>query len=450
MGKKYGDWRIIEPLKEGGQAYAYRVMGLNGKEAVLKVIKNPNRSLRYMRELEAYRRLRSPTIPRLIDSGEMNGKLWLVVENCGNSLVDEIEGATTITLLKWFKDVVKALCDAHAENIVHRDVKPNNVVVGSINNTASLVDFGICTLIDLDDACTSVEAFGNAAFAAPECFLGEADNPGPPCDVYSAGKLLYWMLSNRCNINREQVENAYQNINVPTQPLRSRIFSIIAACVKETPSQRITADELHDRMLRVVEYAQEVLTEYQQRIYRLVDNIGNDGHFNPGSSMPITSGSFVKTNVLDQIVSVSGDGPAENIALALLYENNLKKALHIRKAWVGMRCSTAKANVRLSVRQNLGGWPSDETLGDVVISLVHGPAALYTVDLNAHLSENLYWLVFQLPGDQNSCANLCGATFDMKPQCSRCAISSDGGKTWQFRDSPNGPGYAVRLEAIES
>jgi serine/threonine protein kinase len=263
MGKKYGNWQIIKSLPEGGQAHTHLVKNPDGEFAVLKVIKNPKRAWRYERELKALRQLSSPVIPRLIEFGERDGKPWLILENCGNSLEDKLEEAETITLLCWFKDVALALRDAHANNVIHRDVKPNNVVISPDGSKAALVDFGICRLIELKDSRTIAEALGNAAFAAPECFLGNFDSPEPPCDIYSAGKLLFWMLSRGHYINREQLENVREKIDVNFHPLRNRIFSIISACVKALPDERITADELYARMSRLVEYAQITLYPFR-------------------------------------------------------------------------------------------------------------------------------------------------------------------------------------------
>ena len=190
MAQRYGLWEIVTSLGEGGQGYTYRVTGPNNQRGVLKRLKNPKRGWRFQREIDALRQLQSKRIPRLLDNGADEKHVWIITEDCGESLPKCMERNPPFEMLvAGFCDIVQAVCDAHRAGIIHRDIKPNNIVINDDFSTAFLVDFGICQITDSGPPwTTSEEAFGNAAFAAPECFLGSVELPGPPCDVYSLGK----------------------------------------------------------------------------------------------------------------------------------------------------------------------------------------------------------------------------------------------------------------------
>jgi serine/threonine protein kinase len=105
--------------------------------------------------------------------------------------------------------VVTAVSEAHSIGVVHRDIKPNNIVISEDEATVYLIDFGICQYIEgnLTKLTLVDEPFGNPAFAAPECFLGTNIEPGPTSDVYSLGKLIYWMISGKRHIAREDISD---------------------------------------------------------------------------------------------------------------------------------------------------------------------------------------------------------------------------------------------------
>src|SRR5262245_42887708 len=86
MAKKYGSWEIQTSLGEGGQGYTFRVIGPSDQRGVLKRLKNPKRGWRFHREIGALRQLRSDRTPRLLDHGADEKHVWIVTEDCGDSL----------------------------------------------------------------------------------------------------------------------------------------------------------------------------------------------------------------------------------------------------------------------------------------------------------------------------------------------------------------------------
>ncbi len=168
-------------------------------------------SKRAWRELDVLEQLRLPAIPRLLDHGVHDGRMFLVTEFiCGNSLVDHCETnsldrRTRVELLAKVADAVQSL---HEYGVIHRDIKPSNIIVedrgASENGSAParprpmLIDLGIATLLTGDVAETlTVEGtpVGSPAFMAPEQARGDKTAISTRSDVYSLGATAYVMLT---------------------------------------------------------------------------------------------------------------------------------------------------------------------------------------------------------------------------------------------------------------
>lgn len=443
MAKAFGDWKVIESAGEGGQAWTYRVRDSGGQEAILKCIKNPKRAVRFERELCALRDLHSRAVPKYLDSGETDGRPWVVTVDCGRPLPGFVEMANLTQRLSWFIDVITAIRDAHAIGIVHRDVKPDNVVVSSDLANAYLVDFGICAISDMP-AVTDVEAFGNAAFAAPECSLGHSDCGGEPADIYSCGKLLYWLTSDRKYIFRENTRDLEDTYMSPHRDLCARIDSTVSQCVRERPSDRLIAGELLKRALALLRYAELLEDEKQNGIVRLVDNLGIDNHFNECSSRSITSAGLLRSD-LHPGVGYFGELHG-NIALAERFEVNSSETVKMQHITIAVRSSSPVSEVEVQVAADASGVPSIEPLATARLSIVNGPPEIWVLEYNVDLSRGVYWVKFLANGSVPTYASVCIAPNELVPRKSIFAESRDGGMTWETRHT-NGGGLALRIEA---
>ena len=251
-----GRWRVERSLGEGGQAHTFIVREKNTDSAgwVLKRLKNRQRLGRFKQEIEALQRLDSPRIPRVEDFS-VEEPAYIVTRLVGESLpkAERVKAMRSPERLALFGQVVEAIRDAHGEGITHRDIKPDNVVVGE--DGAFVIDFGICQIVDGGLMLTTVdEAFGNAAFAAPECGRGSQVGCGPPSDVYSLGKLLFWLVSNEGFIVREQLDDAVEvRIDTDDPWIRRYVSLLIRGCVIEDPSQRWTSALLLTKVQEVLQ-----------------------------------------------------------------------------------------------------------------------------------------------------------------------------------------------------
>jgi serine/threonine protein kinase len=228
MAKKYGGrWEVVDgsPLGSGGQGTVYRVRDLSGEfdgEFALKRVPDINRRERFRREVEAIRRLTDPethathpNIISLIDHsalGETNDteKQFLVMPIAhGGDL-------STPGRLALYKDsidavlqvatqVATALGAAHQRQIIHRDVKPKNILFTGNGHETWLSDFGICLIREAPRITETPEVMGPRAFMAPELEEGGQLDVSPAADIYSLGKIIYYMLSGGVILPRERM-----------------------------------------------------------------------------------------------------------------------------------------------------------------------------------------------------------------------------------------------------
>lgn len=257
--KLYGErWKIVDTLGQGGQATAHRVRDTrDGSENwVLKKLLYRKRLGRFEREILALEALDSPHIPKTEDYS-LDDPAYHVSPYLGTGL-DKFVGAEPLDVdraLALFEQVVEAVRDAHgtSEVVVHRDIKPNNVVVSPHGEKAYLIDFGLCQMDDgeLTTLTDEAEGLGNASYAAPECSPGREEEPGPPCDVYSLGKLLYWMVSGGRHINREEMpDRVLDRIRAEDRLVRFYVARLLRGTIVQETGSRWAAQRLLEEVAR--------------------------------------------------------------------------------------------------------------------------------------------------------------------------------------------------------
>lgn len=207
LGRSVGRYRIIERIGSGGMGTVYRAepeSGVTRQPVALKLIKRGMDSeeilRRFIREREILARLDHPHIARLLDGGmTTDGRPWFAMELvAGEPLIDYCDRrrmplAERIAL---FLQVCDAVAYAHRNLVVHRDLKPGNVLVSS-EGQSKLLDFGIAKLVDADgEAVTrSQAAMMTPDYAAPEQY--ERGQITTQTDVYLLGVMLTELLTGR-------------------------------------------------------------------------------------------------------------------------------------------------------------------------------------------------------------------------------------------------------------
>lgn len=203
VGRRIGAFVLIELLGAGGMGSVYRAERRDGsfeQMVAIKLVLSAHAGLRerFRREQEILAGLRHPGIAQLIDGGETDdGIPYLVMEYIeGTTLTDycrdHVPDVRDRVLL--VREIALALAHAHRNLIVHRDIKPNNILVDRHSGRPMLLDFGIAKLIGEDVEMTA-QRIGpmTPAYAAPEQFLGQPISV--VTDVYQIAVLLYRLVA---------------------------------------------------------------------------------------------------------------------------------------------------------------------------------------------------------------------------------------------------------------
>ena len=203
-GRQMGQYRIVAPLGEGGMAAVYKAYQSSmDRYVALKILpshfaNDPNFTYRFEREAKLIANLEHPNILPVYDFGQADGYSYIVMRFVvGGTLADLLKGhpLPLPQACGILSKIASALDYAHSRGVIHRDVKPSNVLIDEQGNCL-LSDFGLAKVILSDSRFTASGAFiGTPAYASPEqCLGGELDHRS---DVYSLGVMLYEMATGR-------------------------------------------------------------------------------------------------------------------------------------------------------------------------------------------------------------------------------------------------------------
>jgi eukaryotic-like serine/threonine-protein kinase len=199
-----GNYDLLEKIAEGGMGAVYRGRNrLTGETVAVKVMPahvaaNPVLLKRFEQEFRAASRLDHPNIVRALDFGDTGSCPYLVMEFVeGESLGQKLmrEGRMPeAEAIRIIAQVAQGLHRAHKQNLVHRDVKPDNILIRS-DGVAKLADLGLVKEVETDLNLTRTgRGLGTPHFMAPEQFRN-AKGAGVRCDIYSLGATLYMMVT---------------------------------------------------------------------------------------------------------------------------------------------------------------------------------------------------------------------------------------------------------------
>jgi len=199
-----GRYRLGERIGHGGMGEVFAAHDLRlDREVALKLLRSDLAAQDGMRErvvaeARLAARLTHPHVVGVLDTGEQDGRPFVVMERLsGRTLGDELaDGAMPAERVRDVGlQVLRALAAAHELGIVHRDVKPGNILDAGVG-TWKVADFGIAKWVHADETLTGTgELLGSPSYLAPERIEGE--QAGPASDLYAVGVLLYEALCGR-------------------------------------------------------------------------------------------------------------------------------------------------------------------------------------------------------------------------------------------------------------
>ena len=200
-GTNVGNYKIVDVLGAGGMATVYRAMQTNiEREVAIKVMaeafsRQPDFVERFKREAELFAKLEHPHILPIYDYGDDDGYLYLVLRLMEGGSLERHIRRNTLDLPqigKVIEQVASSLDYAHQHHVIHRDLKPNNILLDTFNN-AYLMDFGIAKIISGAKLTATGTLLGTPAYMAPE--MWKLDPIDGRSDIYSLGLMLYEILS---------------------------------------------------------------------------------------------------------------------------------------------------------------------------------------------------------------------------------------------------------------
>ena len=196
-GERVGDYRLEGEIGRGATAHVYRAVGPDGTPVALKLVL-PDLAVdevfrhRFELEISIAQRVSHPNLVSVLDSGEHEGTPWLTQELVtGGSLVDRLAGGPlpVAEAVRIVGEVAAGLDAVHATGLVHRDMKPANVLLEE-DGTARVTDFGLARDTASDRRLTRPgQTLGSMAYMSPEQV--ESADVGPFTDVYALGCMTY-------------------------------------------------------------------------------------------------------------------------------------------------------------------------------------------------------------------------------------------------------------------
>ena len=234
-----GPYRLLALLGEGGMGQVFYAVHrkLDIERAVKVLVAGRDASKRdiqrFEREARACMRLSHPGIVTVHELGEDDGRFYLAMDLIDGRTLDAVvedEGGSLPPrqALRWTAQIARALNHAHEQGVIHRDVKPQNILIGN-DGRARLLDFGLALDMASDETRLTMSQgmLGTPAFMAPEQAQGGSDKIGPWTDVYGLGATLMFALSGRPPFDTEVLLRLLSQISRADTPrLRDRLPAV--------------------------------------------------------------------------------------------------------------------------------------------------------------------------------------------------------------------------------
>lgn len=255
---RVGDYQLVSLLGEGGMASVYRAESLSGDTFAIKIphgdcLDDPEFLDRFQREIDISRSLHHPAILRIHDTGSYRTDRfaavpYLVMEIVRGQTIDRIlkeRGRMPLSeAARIVRTAAEALDMAHQKGVVHRDIKPQNMMITE-RGQLKLMDFGIARAWNSKTITSTGTALGTPAYMSPEQ-VSDSKGVDPRTDLYSLGVVLFELLSGRIPFDDDDpMKIIVKHMTDPPPSLRSmdptipvEVESLVYRMLAKTPQER--------------------------------------------------------------------------------------------------------------------------------------------------------------------------------------------------------------------
>jgi serine/threonine-protein kinase len=259
FGKRY---QIIEEIGRGGMGRVYKAIDKELNRIVaLKMIKperssDPSMVKRFRKEIKLASQITHENVCRINDLGEINGIKYISMQFIdGENLKDFIRTSKRLsieTAIDITRQICQALIAAHKKGVIHRDLKPKNIMLDK-KGTAFVMDFGIAKTIGSEDTIKPGAIIGTPYYMSPEQAVGEQVDHRS--DIYSLGAIIYEMLAGKPPFKADTIAGLiHKHINETPKSISQfnpqtpvELEKIIMRCLEKKPDRRYqSVDEIMD------------------------------------------------------------------------------------------------------------------------------------------------------------------------------------------------------------
>ncbi|HZU97235.1 MAG TPA: serine/threonine-protein kinase, partial [Planctomycetota bacterium] len=347
VGKIIGGCRIVKKLGEGGMGAVFLAEHTKLKrQSVIKVVPahlSQNRQLiaRFEREARAAAIVQHPNIVAVYNVGEENGVHYIEMEFVDGSAIDAVlkekKAIEQMECVRIIKDACRGLAEAHKNGIIHRDIKPDNIMM-TRKGVVKIADFGLARAGSEEMELTKVgQILGTPAYMSPEQCQGKPTDHR--ADIYSLGATFYAMITGKRPFTGSSVMEIMQK-HIDEEPISPReynpeiavqVVKIILRMMAKKPEDRFQSSE--EVIAAIDQFMKEEGTEHLQEVqkllgteWRLVKKLGQGGMGAVYSARCLVAKPRVKENELVAIKVLNREVNQDEIKR---FEQEAKLALEI-------------------------------------------------------------------------------------------------------------------------
>jgi predicted Ser/Thr protein kinase len=303
---RLGPYRLLDRIGEGGMGVVYLARDPEQRSVAVKVLRpavagDPNARLRLAREVETMRRVRSPFVAEVLDTDVTSETPYIVTRYVPGRTLDEVvtqegplSGARLIRLAAGLADALAAI---HAAGVVHRDLKPGNVML--MNGDPVVIDFGIAQALDSTRLTMTGMFMGTPGYLSPEVIEGQ--NSTSFSDVHAWGATVTFAATGRPPFGTGSYETIFYRIlngKPDLAGVAAPMGELLAAALRRDPAQRPAAIQLRSRAAALDPAALLPAT---------MSAVGLQGMGTPGTR---AEGAPLRPTALDGFGGVGGPGGA--------------------------------------------------------------------------------------------------------------------------------------------